>query len=410
MKVYSVSEFNQTIKAYLEEGMMDVAVQGEVTGYRKAKDKLIYFELKDDKSRVLCFMMVWDLKTILEDGMEIRVYGKPSLFVGSGGFHLRVKEIELVGAGALRKALEKLKLKLEKEGLFAIERKRALPRFPFKIGLITSPDAAAYHDVLRILKNRWAGMTVYFYPVSVQGFGAIKQIAEAFNYFNHTREVEVIILTRGGGSLEDLQAFNAEEVARAVFASKIPVVCGVGHERDWTVADLVADQRASTPSNAAERIVPDKREIISEIVYLADRLEELLRQDLSAKNLTISTAVSRMEQGIANQRSKVMITITHFKGFFQHFLSLLEGRGKAIIEKIVRLKSGAGFLLEQWQAKIQEEERVLKTLSPQATLDRGYSITRNLQARKILKDKDEVQSGERISTRLKRGEIESIIK
>lgn len=410
MKTYTVTEFNQAIKAYLEEGMMDVAVQGEVTGYRKAKEKLIYFELKDDKSRVLCFMMVWDLKTILEDGMEIRVYGKPSLFVGSGGFHLRVKEIELVGAGALRQALEKLNLKLEKEGLFALERKRPLPRFPFKIGLITSPDAAAYHDVLRILKNRWAGMTVHFYPVSVQGFGAIKQIADAFNYFNRTGEVEVIILTRGGGSLEDLQAFNAEEMARAVFASKIPVVCGVGHERDWTIADLVADQRASTPSNAAERVVPDKREIISEIVYLADHLEELLRQDLSAKNLAISTAVSRMEQGIASQRGKVMITITRFKGFFQRFLGLLEGQGKAISEKIVRLKSSAGFLLEQWQAKIQEEERVLKTLSPQATLDRGYSITRNLRTQKILKDKNEVQPGERISTRLKRGEVQSIIK
>lgn len=409
MKVYSVSEFNQAIKAYLEEGMMDVAVQGEITGYRKAKDKLIYFELKDDKSRVLCFMMVWDLKTILEDGMEIRVYGKPSLFVGSGGFHLRVKEIELVGAGALRQALEKLKLKLEKEGLFALERKRPLPRFPFKIGLITSPDAAAYHDVRRILKNRWAGMTVHFYPVAVQGFGAIKQIADAFDYFNRTREVEVIILTRGGGSLEDLQAFNAEEVARAIFASKIPVVCGVGHERDWTISDLVADQRASTPSNAAERVVPDKREIISEIVYLADRLEELLRQNLSAKNLAISTAVSRMEQGIASQRGKVMITITHFKGFFQHFLGLLEGQGKAIMEKIVRLKSSAGFLIEQWQAKIQEEERVLKTLSPQATLDRGYSITRNLRTRKILKDKNEVQPGDKIRTRLRRGEMESII-
>ncbi len=382
MKVYTVSEFNSALKSYLEEGMASVAIQGEVTSYRKAKEKLIYFELKDDKARVLCFMLTWELKTILEDGMEIRVHGKPSIFVGTGGFHVRVKEIELVGAGALRKALEQLKQKLEKEGLFAPERKRPLPRFPSHIGLITSPDAAAYTDVLRILKNRWAGVTVHFYPVSVQGFGAIKDIIGAFKYFNRTHEVEVIILTRGGGSLEDLQAFNAEDVARAVFASTIPVVSGVGHERDVTIADLVADQRASTPSNAAERVVPDKHEVQAELSYMAERLEELLRQELESKNLFISTFVSRFED-------------------------LIRHKHTAIIEKILRLKQSGTYLIQTWQNRIQEHERLLKTLSPQATLDRGYSITRRIGDKKIIASPTEVKPGERIRTRLKKGEIES---
>src|SRR3989338_31502 len=268
-KVYTVSEFVSYIRDFLRENVGFVLIQGEASGLHITQDRFVWFELKDKDTSVSCFMMKWELKVPLEDGMEIKVLGLPQLFQKSGRFHIRVEELELVGAGALQKAFEALKKKLEKEGLFAEARKRALPRFPEAIGLITSPDAAAYTDVLRILKNRWAGLTIKFYPVAVQGIGSVKEIVRAFDYFNYSKNVEVIILTRGGGSLEDLQSFNSEDVARAIFSSAIPVVCGVGHERDESLSDYVADLRASTPSNAAELVVPDKREIMENIVNLA---------------------------------------------------------------------------------------------------------------------------------------------
>ncbi|HCJ52470.1 MAG: exodeoxyribonuclease VII large subunit [Candidatus Kerfeldbacteria bacterium RIFCSPLOWO2_01_FULL_48_11] len=380
-KVYSVSEFVSAIKEYLEDGLGNVSIQGEVTGYRLAQERLIFFELKDESSRVVCFMMKYDLHTILEDGMEIRVHGNASLFKKSGGFHVRVREIELVGKGALNKALLMLKDKLEKEGLFAEERKRALPRFPHIVGLITSPDAAAYTDVVRVMNNRWSGVTIQFAPVGVQGPGSISSIVKALRYLSSVKEVDAIILTRGGGSLEDLQSFNSEDLARAIFGSRVPVVCGVGHERDWTIADLVADVRASTPSNAAERVVPDRREILFQIETLAASLEDGLRETIERYQDRAQRSLGLLETMMRSQTEKAQNVYQRFITSFREF----------------------DYAIRKKYEKVQHLERLVRTLSPQSTLDRGYSVTR--KGGKVLKGSQDTVKGDILSTRLAKGEV-----
>lgn len=264
MRIYSVTEFNKEVNTLLSD--ITICMEGEVGNFKISQNRFVWFDLKDEKSYVSCFLMAFNLRVQLEDGMKVQLIGNPGLFTKSGRFHFSVKEIKLVGEGTLKKEYELLKKKLEAEGLFSMERKRQLPRFPERIGVITSSDAAAYTDVMKILKNRWAGLEIYFYPVSVQGQSAIKDIISAFNHFNsHDYKLDAIILTRGGGSMEDLWAFNTEEACRAVFGSKVPVVSAVGHERDITLVDFVADVRASTPSNAAELIAPHKDDVIFQI-------------------------------------------------------------------------------------------------------------------------------------------------
>ncbi|MBI4276364.1 exodeoxyribonuclease VII large subunit [Candidatus Uhrbacteria bacterium] len=359
-KVFSVSEFTHAVSDYLEQGLGVVAIQGEVVDFRVAKEKLVYFTLKDKSSQVLCFMMVWDLHQPLEDGMEVKVTGTPKLFTTRGQFHVRVMEVELVGAGALQRAFQILKTKLEKEGLFAPERKRALPRFPQVIGLVTSEEAAAYTDVLRILNNRWQGLTIILHHVPVQGVGAIPEIVGAIHAFG-VNKPNVIIVTRGGGSLEDLQAFNSEEVARAIFASAIPIVVGVGHERDITLADLVADVRAATPSNAAELVVPDRRDIRYQVDAMIGTIEETVTRTVRERTATLITA----------------------------------------------LTSGMTQWYERLQQRLAEMTKLLDALSPTAVLQRGYSIT--MKDGRALRDARGVLRGDRITTTLAHGAFDSIV-
>lgn len=422
MKTYSVSEFVQTIRDYFKKAIGPVVIQGEVTNFRQSKGNLVYFELKDEQSRVLCFMMIWELRVPIEDGTEIRVLGTPSLFKGSGGFHIRVQEIELVGEGALRKALEVLKKKLEKEGLFAPERKRALPFFPARIGLITSPDAAAYTDVLKILKNRWSGLIIKFFPVAVQGIGSVSKIIQALDYFNQKENVEIIILARGGGSLEDLQSFNSEEVVRAIFASKIPVVCGVGHERDITLSDLVADQRASTPTNAAEIVVPDKRDVINEINWKTQQIEQNILALLERTEEKIDRRVGLLEEGIRSWKEKFIYLQEKLNQQLINFRQGITWQQERLAETISKLRERFIFGMEKIKQKLVNQEKLIKTLSPQATLNRGYSLTYKVNRekikgltyfenkQKIIKDSEEVQPGDTLKTRLARGEVDSEVK
>lgn len=357
MRIYSVSEFNSEVNGLLAD--FNVVVQGEIANFKISQNKFVWFDLKDDKSYFSCFMMAFSLPFELTDGMEIQVIGTPGLFVKSGKFHFKVKQIKLVGEGALKKQYELLKSKLEKEGLFAPERKREIVKFPKKIGLITSQDAAAYTDVLKILKNRWAGLEIYFYPVSVQGQTAISDIQEAFYYFNNTAEkLDAIILTRGGGSMEDLWAFNTEEVCRSVFAAKFPVISAVGHERDVTLCDLVADVRAATPSNAAEIIVPDKSDVIMQINSLITEQKNCIKQNLEKKQQLINNFSSIFDQ-----------------------------------------------LINRWQEKINSYINLLNSLNPNNILKRGYSITK-LNG-KILRNAKNVQAQQIIETKLFEGSIKA---
>ncbi|MDO8581426.1 MAG: exodeoxyribonuclease VII large subunit [bacterium] len=399
-KIFTVSQFVTAVSAYLEQGLGMIAVQGEVVDYKVAKDRLVFFELKDKESRVSCFMMKWDLHMPLEDGMEVKVVGTPKLFQQSGKFHLRVMEVELVGAGALQRAFAILKEKLEKEGLFAPERKRALPRFPEHIGLVTSQDAAACTDVLRVLKNRWSGLTITVAHVGVQGASAVPEIVGAIRWFNALRgptsvtgrsdlaisRPDVLIVTRGGGSLEDLQAFNSEDVARAIFSSAIPVVVGVGHERDVTLADFVADVRAATPSNAAELVVPDRTEVAWQVNAFAQSMEQCLHRVIGVDRNRVMHSLQRLQDIVRQMMDAPRELITRFAESFQNFRNTLA----TLHERVTRYT------------------QLLYALSPEATLTRGYSIT--FVGGKVVKSVRDVRTGDEVTTRLRDGSIPSVVR
>ncbi|HAZ17059.1 MAG: exodeoxyribonuclease VII large subunit [Candidatus Jacksonbacteria bacterium RIFCSPLOWO2_02_FULL_43_9] len=383
MRIYSVSECVREISLYLEQ-LGSVVVKGEVTGFRRARNgQLVYFELKDEGSRLLCFCLGYELPMDLEDGQEIHVVGVPQLFKTTGGFHIRVQEVQLIGEGALQQAYRRLFERLEREGLFAQERKRSLPRFPQRIGLITSEDAAAYSDFMRILNNRWSGVVVRFYPSGVQGPGAIRQIVNAIEYMNTHEQVDVLVLTRGGGSLEDLQVFNSEEVVRAVIASRVPVVVGVGHERDTTLADYVADVRASTPSHAAERVVPDKSVIV---------------QEMSDSIVAMRCAIARQVTFIS---SRISYQLKVCERWMYSFISAVSQYEYLLIMK---MRSFARMALE----RVGALDRLLGSLSPQSVLERGYSIS--IVDGKGICDLDASFEGKTMVTRLAKGTLDSVIR
>lgn len=361
MQVYSVSEFVHGVNELLSG--IPACVQGEVSNFKVTQNRFVWFELKDETSYVSCFLLAFQLDQPLEDGMEIQVIGKPGLFVKSGKFHLRVNKIQVVGAGSLKRQYELLKAKLTKEGLFDEARKRALPHFPRRIGIVTSPDAAAYTDVLRILKNRWAGLEIMLFPVTVQGAQAVSSIETALALINHdyAKKLDVVILTRGGGSMEDLQAFNDEAVVRAVFASKVPIVTAIGHERDVTLAELSADVRASTPSNAAEQVVPDKADVIQQL----------------------KVAVSRQYQALTNQQQLMTERVNHA------VVSMSQQTGK-------------------YRAMVEHLEALLHSYNPKQILERGYSITRT-SAGTVLASTRQSKTGDEIETILADGSITSTV-
>ncbi len=277
--IWKVSELTEQISALLEDAFRDVWIEGEVSNYRAAQSGHLYFTLKDSRAQIRCVCFrdqVRGLKFRPEDGLHITVRGSLGVYEPRGEYQVYVSYIEPVGLGALQLAFEQLKKKLETEGLFDEERKKPLPLLPRCIGIVTSPTGAAIRDILRVLKRRFANLRVQLYPVKVQGEGAAGEIAAALKYFNREKIADVLIVARGGGSLEDLWAFNEEIVARAIAASDIPVITGIGHETDFTIADFVADLRAPTPSAAAEIVVRSRQEFESHIqAYFRDLVREM---------------------------------------------------------------------------------------------------------------------------------------
>lgn len=299
----SVSDFVALTNQTLEYAYPTVTVVGEVAEFRISQGKWVSFKLKDDAAVVNCFLMIHALRQPLEDGMKILVTAAPRLNA-KGYFTLNVRVIKPVGEGSIKKSFELLKEKLEKEGLFAPERKRSLPRVPKHIGLVTSTESAAYADFCKIINDRWGGMTVEVTHTQVQGEPAADQMIRAIRYLNSLETPpEVVVIIRGGGSAEDLMAFNDEPLARTIAESRIPTLVGVGHEIDHTLADMVADRRAATPTNAAELLVPDKQEIIQatrrqvssvghQVVQAIDEYSRRTRGELEA-------AFSRIEERVA---------------------------------------------------------------------------------------------------------------
>jgi exodeoxyribonuclease VII large subunit len=382
--IYSVSEYLGLVNDTLRQiSSNEVVIEGEVSDFRIAQQKWISFDLKDEKEQAVlkCFMTVWQLKAEVADGMRVQVKGYAKIYERFGTFKLNVQELAPVGEGALRQSYELLKKKLQAEGLFDVSRKRRLPRFPERIGLITSRDAAAYGDFLRILNNRWGGVSVWHAPVHVQGRQAVDEIVEAFDYFNTLPEKDrpdVLVLTRGGGGLEDLHAFNDERVARALYGSAIPVVVGVGHERDESLADFVADVRASTPSNAGERIVPSRQDVLYEIETISRHMENRLQDQMGVYVQVVERVTNLVSFVLERQKERFRI--------------LYE-----------RLLLSSSDWLPQIRVDLENLGRVLRQVDPQRVLARGYSIVTTEEG--VVKDAGELEAGQEIAVQFATGSI-----
>jgi exodeoxyribonuclease VII large subunit len=295
-RVWSVTELTVRIRDLLARNFTDILVEGEISNFRKASSGHIYCTLKDERTQIRCICFKTQLRTMKfrpEDGLRVTVRGSISVYEARGDYQIYVESFEPVGLGALQLAFEQLKKRLEAEGLFSQERKKPLPVLPRCIGLITSPSGAAVRDVVRILRRRFPNVQLTLYPVRVQGEDAAGEIVRALQFFNRRQSVDVLILARGGGSMEDLWSFNEEIVARAIAASSIAIISGVGHETDFTIADFVADVRASTPSAAAELVVQTRREFDRHISELRDSLTSLIRYRLSNSSRRVHELAAR---------------------------------------------------------------------------------------------------------------------
>ena len=368
-QILSVSELSDYINQTLEYAYPSVVVEGEVSSFKISQGKWVFFDIKDSQTTLGCFMSIYQLNTPLEDGMLVRVVAQPKLTTW-GKFSLTVKSVELAGEGSVKKAFELLKLKLEKEGLFALDRKRQLPQYPKKVALVTSKQAAAFNDFVTILQDRWGGVMVDHLQVQVQGSSAPQQIVEAIEYFNMKAEdYDALVIIRGGGSAEDLQAFQTEPVARAIYSSEIATLVAIGHEDDISLAELVADLRAATPTDAARLLVPDKKSVISQLEASIS-----LQSELTLKIL---------------QRESDKLTRFHNSLKF-----VIDSAVSDLSSKQYRLNSAISTAINSSHSEFAVLSQKLTSLSPQSVLDRGYAVVsyegRSVSRTSTLKNNDNI--------------------
>ena len=385
--IFSVSEFNQMINQHLKL-LEEVVVEGEISELNISNNKWLFATIKDDKASLGLFGMVFNISNLsaIEIGMKVKVYGQPGLFQKSGKFNLNVQRIVPSGEGALKLAYEKLKQKLLKDGLFDPEKKRELPSFPQTIGLITAKNSQAYQDFIKIINHRTGGLKIYFYPVNVQGEKAVSSITRAIDYFNTKQKTDVLVLTRGGGSLEDLLAFNDESVTLAVSSSKTPTICAIGHEGDISLVELAADLRASTPSNAAELIVRKQTEVVREIYADIDNFET-----------QILFKINQLEEGVNHQLSLIN---QHLKQSF----NLVD----ELIAKIYHQFKFFEQNLEHLETNINNLKQNLINLNPKHLLKRGFCIVKDQQG-KIILSINQVKKDQKMATILTDGRINSLV-
>jgi exodeoxyribonuclease VII large subunit len=388
-KVLSVSEINEYIKMLMDHDLVlyNVLVRGEISNFKLHYSGHMYLTLKDEHSIIRSVMFRSanaHLKFKPENGMKVIVQGRITVYPKDGQYQLYIEDMEPDGIGALHIAFEQLKLKLQNEGLFDETRKKRIPQYPKKIGVVTSPTGAAIRDILNVLKRRFPSAEVKIYPVRVQGEQACYQIVEGIEYFNIQKNVDVIIVGRGGGSIEELWAFNEEIVARSIAASVVPVISAVGHETDFTIADFVSDLRAPTPSAAAEVVVPSQYELKDKINSLQNRL------------------LYSFNNGLENRRLKLK-NLTSVSSFLNPMDKIYQNR--LLIDELN--KSLAKNMLLQIKKRREAFESIcgkLDILSPLAILSRGYAITEGEDNRIICSITD-IKSGERIKVRLADGNI-----
>ena len=429
--VLTVSELTREIRDLLEDHFPDLWVEGEISNLRIPPSGHVYFTLKDDSSQIRAVIFKTQARRLRfapKDGLQILCRGRVGLYEKRGEYQLILESMEPKGIGALQLAFLQLKERLEKEGLFDDHRKRPIPTLPQKIGIVTSPTGAVIQDMLRIIGRRFENVHILLYPVRVQGEGASSEIAQAITYFSDESDVDVMIVGRGGGSLEDLWSFNEEPVARAIYRSKIPVISAVGHETDYTIADFVADVRASTPSAAAELVVKDKRELIHTLYHLVTRLENQigeslqnwrthlfhLRKRLGDPSKRLESCVLRADE-LENRLHTLILWNVQRKreAFFHHQKTLFLQRPRQKIEKMrlsvsqIRrdLEQNLRHSLAMKRGTVKGLMGKLDSLSPLSILQRGYSITRKLPSLRIVRRASQVKQGDQVEVRLFQGTL-----
>ncbi len=389
-RILGVSELTSGIKEALDVNFPDVCVQGEISQYTRAASGHVYMTLKDERAvlkAILWRSVAQRTEFGLEEGLEVICRGSVDVYPPRGSYQLIVRDIHPCGMGSLQLAYKQLLDRLEREGLFAKSHKKPLPAFPAKIGIITSETGAAVRDMIRIIRRRWPPATLFLLPTPVQGREAAVRIAEAIAFLNEKcPELDVIIAGRGGGSLEDLWPFNEECVARAIFASRIPVVSAVGHEVDFSVSDFVADLRAATPSEAAENTVPDRFEVLAGADQLAKRLCRALAGRAQAGRQQLEALGSRH--------------------VFRHPESMLHDRNLRLDELNDCMNSAVSRFRENKAQRVESLKDRLSALSPLSVLERGYSITLDPDGKPVT-DAESLSDGESIETLLRRGRISS---
>ncbi len=430
-KILTISELTLKIKKHLEEGFDEVWVEGEISNFRSPSSGHYYFTLKDEKSQIRAVIFKFMgryLKFDPHDGLQVICRGRINVYEPRGEYQLILDYMEPKGIGALQLAFEQLKEKLQKEGLFDPDNKKPLPLLPQKIGIVTSPTGAAIKDILNVIGRRFPNVEILINPVKVQGEGSAQEIAIAIEELNHIPGIDVIILTRGGGSLEDLWSFNEEIVARAIYRSSIPVVSAVGHEIDFTIADFVADLRVPTPSAAGELVVKDKVELTNLVESLSNRLEKHMIHLLETER----NQVMFLKRGLPDMRfrltdlklrvddlnSRLSPRILQVLQLKEEILKGRKGRlllnsPKLAIEKYLKsvtlyekgLIDSMRQVLYRFRQLLERYLKSLDGLSPLNVLKRGYSITRLLPSYQLVKESGMITPGDEINVVLEKGEV-----
>ena len=431
-RVWTVRDLMAAVRTRMEREFTDVWIEGEISNYRPAESGHLYFTLKDENSqlRVVVFRSQARLLRFKPaDGMAILARGRLTVYEPRGEMQLSAEFLEPKGAGALQVAFEQLKAKLAAEGLFEASRKKSIPAFPRRVGVVTSQRGAAIQDMLNILRRRHRGLNVLIYPAQVQGSGASSEVAGGVRYFNRAKNVDVIVVARGGGSLEDLAAFNDEGLARTIAASELPVISAVGHESDFTIADFVADLRAPTPSAAAELVIESRHRIQETVDALRTRIQRAARYQLlmSRQRLTQLSqhgAFARMQQALGRRAQRVDELVFRMAGAhrkqlqaYRRRLDVAGARARAhdlrrVLEVMKRdlhanehaLAATLRGNLQRLRSGVEQAQGRLHALSPLNILERGYALVFDASG-KLVKDAAQVSAGDEIRARLHRGEI-----
>ena len=433
-RVWVVRDLVAAVRTHLEREYSDVWVEGEISNFRAHDSGHLYFTLKDEASQIRAVMFRSQARLLRfrpEDGMRVVLRGRVTVYEGRGELQLSAEYLEPKGAGALQVAFEQLKAKLEAEGLFDAARKKEIPPLPRRIGIVTSPQAAALRDILNILRRRHHTANILIYPAQVQGEQAAVEVSAGLKYFNRAKNVDVILVARGGGSAEDLAAFNHEGLARVVASSTVPVIAAIGHETDFTIIDFVADLRAPTPSAAAELVIRSRQEIEEQAESLRQRLARAMRYRLLMARRTLTEvaqhgAFGRMMDGINRRQQRLddlnfRLEKSQRRLFEQHrrrwerasaavrhydVRRVLAGIRRELASRNAAMAGAMKTVLLRQRSRLEQLEHELKALSPIAILERGYALVFD-QSGKLLKDSAQVQAGDEISARLARGKLDA---